>query len=441
MDYEQKYREALERAKKVIKECGDNHGRIKMIEQIFPELAEREEERIRKEIIEYLRTKYEDPNAIRYDYKKWIAWLENKGHDGKKWIYEDVYIKDKEQTFQDGIDEVLENPQRYGLEKQGEQKLCMIQWKGNNLKDVLDFTGKSKNFDKWFKSFEEFEKYVREHNNIFKLFNSDGSHFEVPIDAWIIKTPDGYNVASRAIFKPKPDGKVESKFKVGDWIVQENIGVYKVIEICKSWYEVIDFEDNHYSISFDNEHMCHLWTIQDAKDGDVLYHKNPQNGIEYIVMSKGINDYDNIDSYFRYNSANGFAINVPSVLSANLDNINPATKEQRNFLFQIMKEAGYEWDEDKKELKKIEHESDWSEEDEKKIMWLVRLISTAGFRELDNDKMPCSRSELLDWLKSLKPQSHWKPSKEQMEALLDILHPDEPNFYELKSLYQDLQKL
>ena len=60
----------------------------------------------------------------------------------------------------------------------------------------------------------------------------------------------------------KPADKAEPKFKVGNWVVQENIGVYKVIEICKSWYEVIDAEDNHYSISFDKEYMCHLWTIQ-----------------------------------------------------------------------------------------------------------------------------------------------------------------------------------
>lgn len=41
---------------------------------------------------------------------------------------------------------------------------------------------------------------------------------------------------------------VEPKFHEGNWVVQKNSGVYKVIEICKSWYEVIDFEDNHYSI-------------------------------------------------------------------------------------------------------------------------------------------------------------------------------------------------
>lgn len=38
-------------------------------------------------------------------------------HNGKKWIYEDVYLKEREQLYQDGINEVLENPQKYGFEK------------------------------------------------------------------------------------------------------------------------------------------------------------------------------------------------------------------------------------------------------------------------------------------------------------------------------------
>ena len=29
--------------------------------------------------------------------------------------------------------------------------------------------------------------------NIFKIFNPDGSHIEVPVGAYIIKAPDGYN--------------------------------------------------------------------------------------------------------------------------------------------------------------------------------------------------------------------------------------------------------
>ena len=41
-------------------------------------------------------------------------------HDGKKWIYEDDYHKDMERCFNDGKDEVLENPEKYGLQKPAE---------------------------------------------------------------------------------------------------------------------------------------------------------------------------------------------------------------------------------------------------------------------------------------------------------------------------------
>jgi len=48
-------------------------------------------------------------------------------------------------------------------------------------------------------------------------------------------------------------------------------------------------------------------------------------------------------------------------------------------------------------------------------MWLIRLISTAGFRELNNDKMPCKRIELLDWLKLLKDRVQPQPKQEWNE--------------------------
>lgn len=37
-------------------------------------------------------------------------------------------------------------------------------------------------------------------------------------------------------------------------------------------------------------------------------------------------------------------------------------------------------------------------------------------------------------------EPHWKPSEEQMEALLNTLHPDDPYYCELKSLYEELKK-
>ena len=46
---------------------------------VFPELRESDDEGIRKELLNYLRLKYENPNAIGYNYGKWIAWVEKKG--------------------------------------------------------------------------------------------------------------------------------------------------------------------------------------------------------------------------------------------------------------------------------------------------------------------------------------------------------------------------
>ena len=86
------------------------------------------------------------------------------------------------------------------------------------------------------------------------------------------------------------------KFKVGNWIVQDNVGIYKVTEIWDSWYEVIDFDGSNYSISFDQESMCHLWTIQDAKPGDVLHAVGQHNDCIFIFnrLDNDVSDRDRV---------------------------------------------------------------------------------------------------------------------------------------------------
>jgi len=101
----------------------------------------------------------------------------------------------------------------------------------------------------------------------------------------------------------------------------------------------------------DVDKSASAFTIQDAKDGDVLYCES--SGIEFIVMSKGVNIYGNIDSYFRYNSLNGFGVDIPYVLSARQDDITPATKEQRDTLERAMTNAGYRWNKEELKLEKI----------------------------------------------------------------------------------------
>lgn len=153
---------------------------------------------------------------------------------------------------------------------------------------------------------------------------------------------------------------MKQEFEIGDWVVNEKGAVFQITgREATSWlgYETelfiltgVNGEYVSNRVSWVNR-AFHLWTIEDAKDGDVLYCKD--NDIEYIVMNKGVNKYGNIDSHFMYNSTCGFDVDIPSVLSIRQDNITPATKEQRDLLFQKLKEAGYEWDAEKKELKKV----------------------------------------------------------------------------------------
>ena len=83
MDYEVLYKDALERAEEIIKYYKEHNrgdeASIEDLETIFPELAESEDERIRKGIIKYLYfIKDKDgsymPNNIPFD--DMIAWLE-----------------------------------------------------------------------------------------------------------------------------------------------------------------------------------------------------------------------------------------------------------------------------------------------------------------------------------------------------------------------------
>jgi hypothetical protein len=106
-----------------------------------------------------------------------------------------------------------------------------------------------------------------------------------------------------------------------------------------------------------------------------------------------------------------------------------------------MKEKGYMWDFEKKELKKIEKNPAWSEEDDKKAERIIRLLQK-GYDE------NCIKSS-IDWLinrsKLLRPQPQWKPSDGQMEALDDAIAICSERDYEtecrLDNLRQDLRKL
>ena len=101
------------------------------------------------------------------------------------------------------------------------------------------------------------------------------------------------------------------------------------------------------SIRYIDKHF-HLWTIQDVKDGDVLV--NGSNiFIFYFINNRRLMGYCHVnmnDGNF-YNDIGRIecfcTIDAP---------VTPATKEQRDVLMKAINDAGYEWDIEKKELKK-----------------------------------------------------------------------------------------
>ena len=90
------------------------------------------------------------------------------------------------------------------------------------------------------------------------------------------------------------------------------------------------------------------------------------------------------------------------------------------------------------EKQKEQNPSEWSEEDEK--------MCSAILQDLANIKVAfpkVSIQEEFDWLKSLRPHPHWKPSEEQMESLKRAAEYDfyAGNGATLRILYNDLKKL
>lgn len=87
-----------------------------------------------------------------------------------------------------------------------------------------------------------------------------------------------------------------------------------------------------------------------------------------------------------------------------------------------------------------EQKSAWSEEDK------VMLGEIIDFFENGTVKLQHDLSLYASWLKSLKgrvqPKDHWKPSKEQMEALrVAKAYPSSERREILETLYEDLEQL
>lgn len=259
-NYENKYKEALERARKLQE---NSNGMIlkKWLWNIFPELKESEDEKVRKAIIEFFELQDDSTTYSFVSKEDILAWLK----------------------------------------KQGEREtLC--------------------------------DKCRKEHP----------SHSCQDITAL-----GRCNVE----YEQKYKDNVETKFKVGDYIVNDYC-MGRVVEINNdaNLYQL----DTGQCIPF-SSYSAHLWDItKDAEDGDVLFHSDSaSNGIFIFKEISQCGTIQKVVCYCDYDSEDGFCLGEKHTCCwTNNKIIRPATKEQRDLLFQKMREKGYEWDAKKKELKK-----------------------------------------------------------------------------------------
>ena len=147
------------------------------------------------------------------------------------------------------------------------------------------------------------------------------------------KIYDAYSSNTEKINK-KPTDKIEPKFKIGDWVVRGDT-IAQILDIQEQYYIGLDINGKDFvSSRFLNDDKIHLWTLQDAKDGNVLV--NGSNiFIFHHIDNKRLMGYChvNMDDGNLYNDIGRnecfCTIDAP---------ITPATKEQRDILFRKIKE-------------------------------------------------------------------------------------------------------
>lgn len=337
--YEQKYKDALERARKLYE-----RGTItESLGHVFPELKESDDERIRKALIEMVHDTIGDELWVDYNIHKdeTLDWLEKQGESYTKKDVDDAYLEGMVCAKNE-------------LEKQGEQKEYTFK-SIPRLLDMIEPTERAKAYTK----------------KLINTLTEEGYITDAKIVEECLKQMNGEDVAMAVMDGQPITDKVEPKFKVGDWIV-DNQGlahqIERVVENITTHTFGYDIVGGGYFN--DKSEGVRLWNISDAKDGDVLY--SPRCGESWIFE-------DEKKCHVGYNpNYNSGRIVIDKPIRIPTD-AQPATEEQRELLFKKMKEAGYEWDEEKKELKiKLKEPDVYEYELERIIDKLNEIIGKLG---------------------------------------------------------------
>lgn len=304
MDYKEKYEQGLECLEEILN-SGQEKIKMTLLKErllpFFPEL-EREDEKMRKKCINFLNL-HKRFHAFSAEIDECITWLENQKATDKEIIFRAL----------PGTDIIVAAKQ--ALEKIEIGKEVVLAFNGA----YIPVNGKT----------------------VAEICNEYFS--------WVEKQGE-----------QKPAEKVEPKFHKGEWLCENEPNNYaRFIQIL----EIVNVQGKErYRISRDLhndedvvecrfiENNYHSFNIQDAKDGDVLYSLDSKQ--PFIFKHRKPNEQ--AEAYCGLNIYGKFFVWGTKDCVITLSNYIPATKKQRELLFKKMKEAGYQWNPDTKELKKVE---------------------------------------------------------------------------------------
>ena len=341
--YEKKYKEVQKWIESIYQDL--SHEQQMEAEAHFPELVESDNDRIRKELISFLQS---------YDTlltRKFIVWLEKQGE--KKVSVVDFNAKD---WYVSKVDGKIYNA------KFMEKKPTNIARKLEIEKAAMSATGILEQ-EEWFIKGAEW---------------SDKNPFYVSSEK-----QDEQNLVDKEV----------PKFHEGDWVILTAGELSTTLQIVNvdTNKKLYWFNDSTYLPIVDEE-CLHHWTIQDAKDGDVLFYDDGWTCIFKNIHGIWYSSYCFITADGEFNK--GYERHA---IDAKINgHVHPATKEQRETLTKAMTDAGYTFDFEKKELKKVEQKPAWSEEDECYMSECIGAIATKDGWSFEE------KIKTKHWLESIK---------------------------------------
>ena len=369
------YDEKVSQAKEMLKDGAISQNTIDYIQRLFPELVESEDKKWRSWLIGHLEG-YKNTTTPQYSKAcdEAIAWLEKQSEQNLPSVNERawLYLVCDVLTWERGLGQYLDDPRVQKLAKD----LC--------------------------------SEYAQ------KLYNFPTSS-------------NSSNIGNNKQESADKD-KVEPKFHEGEWVINQIGYIRQILDIKNNCYYCDGNGKGYWTLPIEYaDKYWRKWTINDAKDGDVLCCESG-----WTCIFKALNSDISFSSYcfmdntgwFCETGSESHTLEKAFIKTYN-GNIHPATKEQRDTLEKAMADAGYTFDFEKKELKELAHQEvtkassqetyGWSEEDETKLTTAETFIKNTSL--IGNDGI---KEVTIDWFKSLKDRVQSQNKRKVSLATADL---------------------